>query len=583
MKAKDLQPIRLAGEVALDFSILQDSKALITCNSGAGKSWQLRSMIEQVCDQGQSFVIDKEGEFKTLRERHDFVLVGGDGELPADPQTARALASALAKGGANAILDLSDIEPDAQCRFVAEFCDGLFYLPKSEWSSRFVFVDEAQEFAPQTDVSLAQLESLRSIVRVAAMGRKRGLCLIAASQRIAKVSKNVTAECNNRMIGRFAEDADLKRGADLLGFSKARWRDLQTAKPGQFWAYGPAFNFDGVQLVHAGDVHTTHPKRGARHLLKTPAPSSAIAKVVAELRALQAAPPAPATGPTPLPSDRSDDLCEAYDQGVAFGTAAAREVCDELRSKAGVLVAAALNRLQEIEAFFGTDPFGEGYRPRPLTARPSERVSSVSSLAPPSPVPDADDVVWPPTGEGATVLSPATRKKGAVLRLPEDYIAGRVPLGDRAEDRILRALLMFDGASTRRKVAALARMPLGGSTMRGALARLREAGMIVDVDESTLDASPATRRVFAGKVPPLPRGRALIEHWKAHLGVTNAAGRLFAVIATEPRRRWSQPELSAVTGMPAGGSTMRGGLAELRKLDLLDSGGAKVSLRSEML
>jgi DNA helicase HerA-like ATPase len=52
-------------------------------------------------------------------------------------------------------------------------------------------------------------------------GRKRGFCGVLATQRISKLSKDATAECNNKLIGRSVE-ADAKRAGEELGLARAR-------------------------------------------------------------------------------------------------------------------------------------------------------------------------------------------------------------------------------------------------------------------------------------------------------------------------------------------------------------------------
>jgi len=52
----------------------------------AGKSWLLRLIAERAGI--QTIVLDNEGEFASLREAVDMLLVGAGGELPANPRHA---------------------------------------------------------------------------------------------------------------------------------------------------------------------------------------------------------------------------------------------------------------------------------------------------------------------------------------------------------------------------------------------------------------------------------------------------------------------------------------------------------------
>lgn len=67
-----------------DLDVLLPTRLLIQANSGGGKSYLIRRMVEQLFGHVQVIIIDPEGEFATLREQYDFVLVGRGGETPAD-------------------------------------------------------------------------------------------------------------------------------------------------------------------------------------------------------------------------------------------------------------------------------------------------------------------------------------------------------------------------------------------------------------------------------------------------------------------------------------------------------------------
>ncbi len=77
--------IYLNKSVRIDLPTLLDTKLLVQANSGGGKSWLLRRLLEQSHSKVQQIVIDLEGEFATLREKYDYVLAGKEGDTPADP------------------------------------------------------------------------------------------------------------------------------------------------------------------------------------------------------------------------------------------------------------------------------------------------------------------------------------------------------------------------------------------------------------------------------------------------------------------------------------------------------------------
>ena len=54
---------------------LIDTRLLVQANSGSGKSWLLRKILEETHGKVQQIVLDLEGEFATLREKYDYVLI----------------------------------------------------------------------------------------------------------------------------------------------------------------------------------------------------------------------------------------------------------------------------------------------------------------------------------------------------------------------------------------------------------------------------------------------------------------------------------------------------------------------------
>ena len=62
----------IGGNVSIDLTRLLETRLLIQANSGAGKSWAIRRLIEQTANNVQQIIIDPEGEFSTLREKPSF-------------------------------------------------------------------------------------------------------------------------------------------------------------------------------------------------------------------------------------------------------------------------------------------------------------------------------------------------------------------------------------------------------------------------------------------------------------------------------------------------------------------------------
>lgn len=270
--------------LAVDLQVLVDTRLLVQANSGGGKSWCLRRLLEQTHGQVQHLVIDPEGEFASLREKYDYVLAAHHGgDTAADPRTAALLAERLLELGASAILDLYELKVHDRVRFVRLFLEALVNAPKTLWRPALVVVDEAHVYCPQQ----GEAESAGAVIDLASRGRKRGFCAVLATQRLSKLHKDAAAELNNKLIGRTGLDVDVKRAADELGFAKERWRELRELEAGEFFLFGPALSRE-VRKARIGPVVTSHPKAGARLAGIAPPPTAKIKALLPKLSDLPA-------------------------------------------------------------------------------------------------------------------------------------------------------------------------------------------------------------------------------------------------------------------------------------------------------
>lgn len=273
-------------KVTIDVELLLRSRLLIQANSGGGKSWVLRRLAEQLFGKVQVILIDREGEFASLREKYGYLLIGEGGDAPAAVSSARLLAEKLLELKANAVCDLYEAfrkNPLDRRAWVRNFLDGLVDAPKSLWRDVVVIVDEAHQFAPEQTPKASKMEEREIIsgckeamVSLATIGRKRGLCAVWATQRLAKLDKDATAELFNRLIGPTIEDVDVDRAVDLMSVSREGRHDFKKAlkelNPGEFFAFGRAISKDRT-LIKIGSVATTHPSPGAVKQAAEPPPA----------------------------------------------------------------------------------------------------------------------------------------------------------------------------------------------------------------------------------------------------------------------------------------------------------------------
>lgn len=225
----------------LDIEELLATRLLVQGNSGSGKSHLLRRLLEQSAQWVQQVIIDPEGDFVTLSEKYGHLVVEGErseGELAG-------IASRIRRHRVSCVLSLEGLDVEQQMRAAAVFLNAMFDADHEFWYPVLVVVDEAQLFAPAVggDVSEdARKMSLGAMTNLMCRGRKRGLAGVIATQRLAKLAKNVAAEASNFLMGRTFLDIDMARAADLLGMDRRQaemFRDLQR---GNFVGLGPALS-----------------------------------------------------------------------------------------------------------------------------------------------------------------------------------------------------------------------------------------------------------------------------------------------------------------------------------------------------
>ena len=279
-------------QVRIDIEELLATRLLVQGNSGSGKSHLLRRLLEESAGLVQQVVIDPEGDFVTLAEPFGHVVI--DAAAYAGDEIVR-LAARIRRHRASVVLALDGLEVDAQMRCAAAFLNTLFDAPREEWYPALVVVDEAQLFAPAAagDVSEdARRVSLAAMTNLMCRGRKRGLAGIIATQRLAKLAKNVAAEASNFLMGRTFLDIDMARAADLLGMERRQAEQIRDLARGHFLGLGPAISRRPV-AVKIGDVRT-RAKTVIQGLM--PLPTASSEDMATLLRDEPAAPP-----PPPLP------------------------------------------------------------------------------------------------------------------------------------------------------------------------------------------------------------------------------------------------------------------------------------------
>ncbi|BAI70993.1 hypothetical protein AZL_003550 [Azospirillum sp. B510] len=265
----DMGATNAGGAATLDLEELLATRLLVQGNSGSGKSHLLRRLIEQSAQWVQQAVIDPEGDFVTLAERFGHVVVEADEHSEAALQS---VAARVRQHRVSVVLNLEGLDAEMQMRHAAAFLGGLFDADRDFWYPMLVVVDEAQLFAPSAAGEVsdeARKVSLGAMTNLMCRGRKRGLAGVIATQRLAKLAKNVAAEASNFLMGRTFLDIDMARAADLLGMERRQAEMFRDLERGHFIALGPALSRRPLPL-RIGAVETQG-RTGSPTLMPPPA------------------------------------------------------------------------------------------------------------------------------------------------------------------------------------------------------------------------------------------------------------------------------------------------------------------------
>lgn len=553
------------GYADLNLQRLIGGHAVILANAGGGKSYLIRKLLETTHGYIQQVVLDPEDEFYTLRETGNYLIAGGeDGDCPAKPENAKALAMAVLEHNLSVIVQLNDLHVDEQQEFIATFLDTLIGAPKTLWRPMMMVLDEVHRFAPQEGWAA----SSAAVKDLTARGRKRGLTAILATQRLAKVDKNVTGDVNNWWMGRVGQSTDRRVVADALGFKPTgvEARGLATLAPGDFWAFGPAISPE-ARLMHVGKVQTTHIQAGQARTATAP-PPKALKGILADLAkaaekpveasAGDAGPDAPANAAPPAGGPSPEEVAAIRAEGHAEGSktgfrngmiAGTRGAIDLLRG--------VVTKLEAVEA-------DTGGRPDPLFDALIAEAHRLADIPP-------GVGVREPAGLGATrpeddAYHPRRRREAFVdTNMSPPTAGGQV---SKPVQKVVDSIKHFWPAAVTFDMAGRhAGIGLKSSMLTRHKEELRASGLVECLPDGRY-------RAFLDA----PTGVKPLEAFKAKL--PPAYAKILEVIAEAPG--WiDRPAIVEKAGVSPTSSTTAAALKVFVDLDLIDYDGKRAKLLEE--
>lgn len=558
---------------------------------GSGKSHGVRQLVEETHGRIQQIIIDSEGEFWTLREAFTspgFLWVAKDdgsgaGDVPLVPATAGVLCERIMRLGVSAIIDISGLRMEERPAYVGAFLEALLETPRAFWRPLLLVLDEVHRLAPQSAASASK----SAVINVPAIGRKRGIAPIYATQTVEDVDTAAIGLLPNRLVGRMSQDNRRKRAADDFGLDAAGKTRLKQMIRGEFFAQGPAFGNETIR-VRVPDTRTHKPPAGqAAHLAPTSAPD-AIRELLAQFAALseeaegEAASLAEANRALEAlrrenrklrerPEAAAREVVRTVEKIVEVPViggeeiAGLRSLAEELTGTARRLIEEAgvirqaISRYDRATAAAATTPAAPEESPEPEAAAPP----APPELASPTPTEETAPAPPPPVVQRPVAPAPEPpRPKSAA-----SPALAALPVGQR---KALLALARFYAVGvksvSKKNVAAFSDQSPRSSTYDAHIKTLRDKGLI-RATNGILSLTEAGVRL-AGDVEPLRTCAELHTAWMRLLSEPQA--RVLRPLLLAYPKALSRTSLAERAGMSSLSSSFDARVVELKELGVVE-------------
>jgi hypothetical protein len=261
-------PIHLAPDFILEANEIVGAGINIFGVKGSGKTGAVARLAEQFAPFRVSEVLfDIKGDLDSLvtdrrPDGRPFVpngLVGVRGRAPRGRSILHC--------GLQAVYDLRTWQTPEQmasliCTIVEEMLETVALTPDGDLAPCLVFLDEAEYWLPQDQPSYLSGHTYKRLLDafhlLATMGRSRGLAPVIATQRIAKVNKDIIAQAEMNVLMKAVLDIDLKRYHEY--FNKALVSDerIRGFAPGEAVVCLPDGSQALTRLLERESLHRSH-------------------------------------------------------------------------------------------------------------------------------------------------------------------------------------------------------------------------------------------------------------------------------------------------------------------------------------
>ncbi len=256
--------------------------AILLGNKGCGKSNTLAVISEEAHASHLPFIyFDPNGDAVSLRQLGDDVVVLGNTQHP-DPVRRADYDLALAqrdpgqfielalKDGYSLVVDLPDSGQDAvnPIGVFTALVNKHYTMAGRLREPCFIIVDEAHVFAPQSGADKEEQAAKRALGRVANDGRKRGMMLVAATQRATYLDKRIIFGANLRIFGKITYHPDFEVVKHYVPVSFQQLRALESGEV--YITGGGLLGKTHIKLRHTPDLGKTPAIKANRERQKRP-------------------------------------------------------------------------------------------------------------------------------------------------------------------------------------------------------------------------------------------------------------------------------------------------------------------------
>lgn len=281
-----LHPICLAPDLVLEANEIVGAGINLFGVKGSGKTGAVARLAEQFAPFRVSEVLfDIKGDLVSLAtdRRSDGRPYVPNGFVGVRGRAPRG--RSILQCGLQVVYDLRTWQTPEQmanliCVIVEELLETVALTSEGELAPCLVFLDEAEYWLPQSQPSYLSGHTYKRLLdtfhMLATMGRSRGLAPAIATQRIAKVNKDIIAQAEMNILMKAVLDIDLDRYYDYFNKSLASRERIRGFQAGEAVVCLP----DGSQSV------TRLYERDSRHLSHTPHVTAALTKFAGRQRGL---------------------------------------------------------------------------------------------------------------------------------------------------------------------------------------------------------------------------------------------------------------------------------------------------------